>query len=347
MATKLYTILFLLTITAGSVSSQTITAGDAAANPGEKISGFLYVQEGSDGPEVRIPVTVVNGVRPGPALALIAGTHGYEYAPIIALQRVKQELESEALSGTVIIVHIANMPSFTRRTIYLNPYDWKNLNRAYPGKIDGSMTERIAYTISKEVIDQSDYVIDNHCGDGNEDLTTYLYYTETGNPGIDRVTRELALNFGFKLLIHERAQADEPAASWCANSALFKGKPALTVECGKLGRTDETDIGAIVNGTYNTLKYLDMIDGNPEKMFESIWVEKTMYVYAEHDGLFYPLVKAGQHVQQGEMAGYLTDYFGNVIQKAYAPQDGIVMYIVATPPMSAGGPMVKVGGFSR
>ena len=287
----------------------------------------------------------MNGNREGPVLALTAGTHGYEYPPILALQRLKQQLDPEKISGAVIMVHVVNIPSFLKRTIYYNPYDWKNQNRTFPGKIDGSMTERIAYQITHEVLEQCDYHLDLHCGDGNEDLTTYLYYTETGSPELDRKTKDLAINFGFKLIIHVTAGPKGLPASTCANASLSMGKPALTVECGKLGRTDEEDIAANLKGCFNILKHLKMIEGQPELIFDPVWVTKTTYIRSEHVGLFYPLSRGGGYVKQGELLGYLTDFFGNIIQKAVAPHDGVVMYIIATPPMSKGEPMVKIGGF--
>ena len=88
-----------------------------------------------------------------------------------------------------------------------------------------------------------------------------------------------------------------------------------------------------------------MIEGQPKLLSAPIWVKKTTYIRSEHEGIFYPLSSGGSHVQEGELLGYLTDFFGNVIQKAVAPHDGIVMYIIATPPMSKGEPMVKIGGF--
>jgi len=330
----------------GSAFSQkTIRVGEITSRPGEKRSGFIRVPAGNDGPAVSIPVTVINGRQAGPVLALTAGVHGYEYPPILALQRLSLRLNPEELAGTVILVHIVNVPSFLQRTTYYNPYDGRNQNRAFPGKIDGSMTQRIAHRISEEVIDLCDILIDNHCGDSNEDLTTYLYCTEIGRPDVDARTRELAVNYGFKMIIHQRVNADDPGATWCAHSALFKGKPALTVESGRLGRIDEADILAIVRGTINTMQLLDMIPGEPERMFDPIWVSETTYIRSEHQGLFYPLVKGGQHVEAGEMVGYLTDFFGNVIQKANAPHSGIVMYVISTPPMSVGEPMVKIGKF--
>ena len=72
----------------------------------------------------------------------MAGVHGSEYPPILALYRLKDDDRSpKTLSGTLILVHIANLPSFQKRTIYYNPYDWKNLNRVFPGEL---RTERSA-----------------------------------------------------------------------------------------------------------------------------------------------------------------------------------------------------------
>ncbi len=208
------------------------------------------------------------------------------------------------------------------------------------------MTERIAFQITNEVLSKSDAHLDLHCGDGNEDLMTYLYYMETGNSALDKKTMGLAKNFGFKVLIHVTAGPEGLPATTCANASLSMGKPALTVECGRLGRTDEEDVTAILMGCINTLKHLKIMAGQPDQMFDPpIWVKKTTYIRSDYEGLFYPLTKGGAHVQEGELLGYLTDFFGNVLQKAIAPHDGIVMYVIATPPMSKGEPMVKIGGF--
>ncbi len=324
---------------------ETLKVGGVSCSPGELKSGFINVPSGSDGPEIQIPITVVNGKKKGPTLALTAGIHGYEYPPILALLRLKKQLDPSLLAGAVIMVHVVNIPSFLKRTIYYNPYDWKNQNRAFPGIIDGTMTERIAFQITNQVLKQCDYHLDLHCGDGNEDLMTYLYYTETGNSELDKKTMELAINFGFKTIIHVTADPGEQKASMCANASLFMEKPSITVECGRLGRSDEKDIAALLHGCSNILKFLRMIDGEPELLFDPIWVRKTTYIRSEHEGLFYPLSHGGAHVQKGELLGYLTDFFGNIIQEAVAPHDGIVMYIIATPPMSIGEPMVKIGGF--
>src|SRR5437660_1688255 len=110
---------------------KTITVGSAVGRQGAKVSGFIAVPDASD-PGTQIPVTVITGASDGPVLALIAGTHGSEPSPILGLQRVRAELDPAQLKGTVIIVQIANVPSFVHRTIYRGPWDQKNLNRVFP-----------------------------------------------------------------------------------------------------------------------------------------------------------------------------------------------------------------------
>ncbi len=89
-----------------------------------------------------------------------------------------------------------------------------------------------------------------------------------------------------------------------------------------------------------------MIEGDPEILFESVWVQEYTIVRSEHEeGLYFPLVSRGDHVQEGETVAFLTDYFGNKLQDVKSPHDGIILYIIATPPMSLGEPMVSVGKY--
>src|SRR5882672_9929043 len=159
-------------------------------------SRTIAVPAASDG-GTQIPVTTIRGAGTGPVLALIAGNHGYEYPPILALQKLRTLIDPAKLKGTIIMVHIANMPSFLGRTVYFSPVDGKNLNRVYPGRKDGTVSERIAYAITTEVIQKADYVLDLHCGDGNESLRPYVYQTVSGNQKLDETIARMALAFGI------------------------------------------------------------------------------------------------------------------------------------------------------
>ena len=130
---------FSLLVVEPALGQKVLTVGEVTASPGEIKSGYINVPAGPDGHEIRLPISVVNGIKEGPVLALTAGIHGYEYPPILALQRLRGQLDPAELSGAVIIVHVVNLPSFLKRTIYYNPHDWKNQNRVFPGKFDGTI----------------------------------------------------------------------------------------------------------------------------------------------------------------------------------------------------------------
>ena len=141
--------------------------------PGTAASGSLPVPARGGDQGTTIPISVIHGAKPGPVLALTAGVHGYEYPPILALQRMRASIDPRTLAGTVIMVHVANMPSFLARTVYYSPADGKNLNRVFPGNPEGTLSERIADVITREVIDRATHIVDLHCGDGNESLRPY------------------------------------------------------------------------------------------------------------------------------------------------------------------------------
>jgi predicted deacylase len=147
-------------VPAGAAAQEPFRVAGITAAPGSLASGTIRIpaRPGDNGTE--LPVSIVHGARPGPVLALVAGVHGQEYTPILALQRLRTGIDPKALTGTVIMVHVANMPSYLARTIYYSPLDNKNLNRVFPGKADGTVSERIADVITREVIDRATHVID-------------------------------------------------------------------------------------------------------------------------------------------------------------------------------------------
>src|SRR4051794_3390458 len=92
-----------LMLGAAAVAQERFTVGSAAAARGQKATGTIEVPAGNDS-ALSIPVAVVNGVKPGPVLALAAGSHGTEYTSIIALEKLIGMLNPAEISGTVIIV---------------------------------------------------------------------------------------------------------------------------------------------------------------------------------------------------------------------------------------------------
>ena len=306
-------------------------------------SRHIEVPAGQD-PGTVIPMTVIRGFRPGPVLALIAGNHGYEYPPILALQRLRGQIDPAELSGRIIMVHAANMPSFLGRTVYFSPVDGKNLNRVYPGRVDGTISERIAYAITKEAIEPADYVLDLHCGDGNEWLRPYVYRHVTGNAQMDQEIARLAMAFGIDHVVMDRGRPTDPARSlYCSTTAITRGKPAMTVESGSLGVSDEESVERIVNGIHGVLRELRMKEGGPEPLPEAVYLDPTEVVTSPETGILYAQVECDQTLPKGALLAHITDFFGKTIAEVRSPLDGLVLYIVATPPITKGQPVACVG----
>jgi uncharacterized protein len=322
--------------------STTLTVGSATATPGTLASGWIDVPDGVD-PGTRIPVTVANGAVAGPVLALIAGTHGSEYTSILALQRLRPRLEPARMRGAAILVHMANPPSFYGRRVYYSP-DGKNLNRMYPGKPDGTVSERMAYAITHEVIERCTHLADMHCGDGNESLRPYTYWIVGGDAAVDAASRDLALAYGLDHILVDRGRSKDPAASiFTANTAITRRKPAITAESGGMGLTDEPSVAAHEAGARSLLAHLGIMEGPSARVAHPVWIDRAEVLRAPVTGVWHPVVEKMQSVSTGSLLGRLTDPFGAVLHEVHAPFAGEVVYVVGTPPVTAGEPLCEIG----
>ena len=338
-------LLLALIILGGSLTAQQVplTIGGITAAPGTRASGLLEVPAGVDR-GTTIPVTIIRGAEPGPTLALIAGTHGSEVAPILALQRVRELLPARQLKGTVLLVHVANMPSFLGRTIYYSPVDGKNLNRVYPGRADGTISERIAYVITTEIIERADYLVDMHAGDGNESLRPYTYWNKLGlDPRVDSVAKEMALAWGHDHIIIDTTRTRDRARSlYTQNTAHIRGKPALTTETGYLGLPEPEMIERNIHGAFRLMHYLGMLPGEVELVEAPVWLAPYEVLTSPATGTWHPAVERGHTVAKGALIGRVTDFFGQLLAEVRASLDGEVMYVVGTPAMSQGEPVGMV-----
>jgi predicted deacylase len=319
------------------------SVGSASVAPGQKATGYLEVPAGVDA-ATNIPVIVVHGAKPGPVLALVSGAHGTEYASIIALEKLIPELDPAQLSGTVILLPLVNIPSFEQKVPHVNPVDGKSMNRFYPGKADGTQTERASYLITKEVVDRCDYLIDYHGGDLDESLRPYAYWAPTGKDAQDRISKEMVLAFGLDHIIIWRERPTDPGATrYLDNTAAVRGKASIVVEAGHAGTTETDDIAALVNGTLSTMRALKMLPGEPRLIENPVWIEKIVDINSDLEGIFYPLVKRGTYVQAGMKLGYVTDFFGKVILEARAPVSGVVLHLDALPSLKKGDNIANIG----
>ena len=326
-----------------SSQQSSFTVGTATAELGQKATGTIDVPAGSD-PATQIPVVVIRGSQPGPTLALVSGAHGTEYASIIALEGLIGSLDPAQISGTVIILPLVNIPSFQQKVPHVNPVDNKSMNRFYPGKEDGTQTERASFLITKEVVDKSDYLIDFHGGDLDESLRPYTYWVISGNKKQDAISKEMALAFGLDyIIISEDRPKDLNATKYLDNTAAMRGKPTVTVEAGYAGTVETDDVAVLVQGTRSVMRLLKMLPGSPHAIGHPVWIKSLAEVTSPVDGIFYPLVKRDTYVEAGRKLGDVTDYFGKVIFEPRAPVSGVILHICAVPSMKQGDNVANIG----
>src|SRR6266550_4947553 len=289
--------LFLGTLTTAQ-NRASFTVGTATAMRGQKATGTIEVPAGVDA-ALSIPVAVFHGARPGPVLAIVAGSHGTEYTSIIALEKLIGTLNPAEITGTVIIVPLINIPSFEQKVPHVNPIDRKSMNRMYPGKMDGTQTERASFLITKQVVEQCDHLIDLHGGDLDESLRPYSYWTKTGNDKQDAISREMVLAFGLDHIIISTDRPKDPQASrYLENTATTRGKPSITAEAGHAGTVEPDDLSVLVDGCLSVMRYLKMLPGPASTIEHPVWIEKILTIPSDQTGIFYPLVKRGTYVEQ-------------------------------------------------
>lgn len=324
----------------GAAGAATLTVGTATAQSQQRATGFIEVPAGVDA-AARVPVIVINGAKPGPTLALVGGAHGTEYASIIALERLAQEIPV-TVTGAVIVTPLLNVASFAQKVPHLNPVDGKNMNRFYPGKADGTQTERISWAISQQVLAKADFLIDYHGGDLDENMRGYAYWARTGKVSIDETSRQMVLAFGLDHIIMQDFRQPSAAVT-ITRYASGIGKPSVAVEAGHAGTVHAEDVDALVNGTLSLMRHLKMLPGEPRPVEKPIWFARYSSVTSAADGIFYPLARPEAYVTKGMTIGYVTDYFGKRTWDAVAPSDGVILYIGAVPSMKKGDTVANIG----
>jgi len=344
MRARRLALLAALVCPAAAAAQQPLTVGGITAQRGTIASGTIPIAARAGDAGTELPISVIHGAKPGPVLALIAGVHGQEYTPILALQKLRTAIDPATLAGSVIMVHVANMPSYLARTIYYSPVDHKNLNRVFPGHADGTISERIADVITREVIDRATHVVDLHCGDGNESLRPYLYWITTGGDTVAEAGRQMALAFGMDHIVVDRERPTDPNASvYLSNTGITRGKPALTIESGGMGEIHTDDILRIERGVWGLMKHLAMTATGPDPIANPVMLERSEVLRSRFTGIFHAMVDKGQTVAAGAVIGRVTDFHGTVLEEIKAPFAGEILYVVGTPAINKGEPVGFIG----
>ena len=294
-----------------------------------------------------LPVSIVKGRREGPTFTIVAGVHGFEYPPIVATQQLIQEIKMDALLGTIIFIPIANRGSFYSRTPFVNPQDKVNLNNAFPGDANGTITQRLAHIITENIIPVSDVFLDIHGGDAPEDLLPFIcYYNNEKRPKQTQRAKELSEASGFDYIVsYPYTLSDGEPAKYTFKQAVQDGKTALSIECGKLGNVQKEAVVLIKKGVYNMLAEMKMYGKGKGSRNNPIRLNSQVYIRSKEAGIFYSAIKAGDSVSKGDIVGRTTDEFGRELAQYKAPVSGIVLYNLATPPISRGNTVMCISRF--
>jgi predicted deacylase len=320
------------------------TVGTATAARGTTAYGHLVVPAGVDS-GLRIPVAVIHGARPGKVVAFVAGSHGTEYASIVAMQRLIPRVDASRLTGTVIVVPLINVASIEQMVPHLNPVDRKSMNGNYPGDPGGTQTQRALAAMTASVVAPADVVVDLHGGDLDEDLRPYSYWFRGGTAAQDSAGRALALAFG---LDHVIVTDVDPAAPSTGRSlsgyALTRGKTVLVAEAGRRGGVADADVRALVDGSLDVLGALGMLPRAPHPARQPVWLDGThaARLAADSAGMFFATVPRDTRVRTGDVVGYTTDYLGRRTGDVRAPIDGLVTFIRGVPSMAPRATLVNV-----
>ena len=310
----------------------TFKVGKLEAKQGEKKIGYLNIIN----TELNIPCTLINGISEGKTIAITGGIHGGEYLGIETAIRLAYNLKPQQISGKIIILHPSNLPAFLSKLQDIGPYDGKNLGTEFPGKATGTITQKIAYTITKELHTQSDFYIDLRGGDIHESLKPYVLFSEVGTDEVNKISKEAASLMGIKYICESTSMKNT------IGSAALKGVSGLLGEVGQLGLWSEVEVCQYVAGVENVLKYLKVINGQVEKLCKVDYISKMYVIKSEHAGCWYSNVTIGHNVQKNERIGEIKDYFGNILGEYFSPTDGLIFCTASSLAINSGETIVAI-----
>jgi N-alpha-acetyl-L-2,4-diaminobutyrate deacetylase len=263
--------------------------------------GFLrlpYSRDDSAWGSVMIPITVVKSGS-GPTALLTGGNHGDEYEGPVALFDLARTLAADQVQGRVIIVPAMNYPAFRAGT-RTSPIDKGNLNRSFPGRPDGTVTEKIADYFQRILLPLADVVLDFHSGGRTLDFLPYAAAHELPNKAQEKRCFAAVEAFSAPYSMKMR---EIDATGMYDTAAEEMGKVFVTTELSGGGTSSARTIRIAKRGTMNLLKYAGIVSGAPE-IGPTRWLDMPSgdcFAFAEDDGLVEPCIDLGDAVRAGDV----------------------------------------------
>lgn len=263
--------------------------------------GFLrlpFSRDDSAWGNVMIPITVVrNG--DGPVALLTGANHGDEYEGPVVLHELAATLDGADIHGTVIIVPAFNYAAFRAGT-RTSPIDKGNMNRLFPGKPDGTVSEKIADYFQRTLIPMADVVLDFHSGGKTLDFIPFACAHALEDPEQEAACMAAmqAFNapYSMKLLEIDNVGMYDTAVE-------SQGRVFVSTELGGGGTATARSIRIARKGLRNFLKHAGILKGEPElsATIQLDMPDSDCYLFSEHDGLLEPVVDLGESVDAGDL----------------------------------------------
>jgi predicted deacylase len=308
--------------------------GTASAAPGERDTGRLDVGRGRDGSTVSLPVAVINGRQDGQTLYIQAVSDGDELNGLGVVRRVVPQIDPSELSGSILVVAIANYFAFQVNE-HRSPVDNTKLNRAYPGDADGTSTERIAHATFDAASD-ADMVLDLHQGSTSRMIEEVRVRCGRRHSLHDRCL-ELAKVFDCGYVLDQKGPDGQ-----LARAAPDEGVPTIDPELGGSIGLDTQSVEAGVEGVFNVLEYYGFLPGRVRTQAQTRSTGFDQYG-APTGGLVDFEADLGQRVSANTTLFTVTDMFGETQATITADSDGIFWRSRRLPQVASGEYVCSVG----
>ena len=317
-----------------------IQIGTAVSTSTGLAKGELHVADMPDGAPINIPVAVLRGKGDGPTLWMEACVHGDEYCGAFIIHEVLRTVAADDLNGTIIALPVLNLTGFQRnqRVSPFEAFGYGDMNRCFPGKPDGSLTEQMAHVVYGHMKKHADYLIDIHTA-LTVDVRWALYANADGEVG-DKGAG-IARAFGYKSTLP--APMDILGGS-ALMTAAKDGIPSFIIEAGGIGQAfDRETVTDAAERLRNVMRHLGMLAGDVTDYGPQYDFSTFAWINATRGGLFQPAVACGQRVEEGTVLGRYFDVFGDVVEEPRSPHAGIVLAINCGPLMPTGDILMHLG----
>lgn len=280
----------------------------------------------------------------GPHLLITGGVHGDEWEPMAACRRLLAEIDPAHVRGRITIVPVVNEPAFLcgKRTAE----DELDLARTCPGRDDGSVTERIAASLSR-LIGTADFYIDLHTAGTVFQMLPLAGYNLHTDAKILETQRTMARAFRLPIVWGTNARLDGRSLSVARDA----GVPAIYVENGGGGTCDPRRVEENVRGCLNIARTFGVLTDTAASSNEPQYVVEDdrdasghlqVQSQASVAGYFEPSVALGEVVRRGDVIGKIVDPLGAVLAEITAYDSGTVLLLRSYPSVRSGDPLVVI-----